>query len=125
MTVFFTLFIAMQLFAWVFAPEYNQSLSTTYLSRSDITGYYMPLSTLMPTFAIVDRDNLTANDKTYFDFGFRQQIEGGPTEEISAILCKDWVDQTDTLTEAEKDAFRAELRYGEWLLCPDTDELVV
>ena len=124
-SVFFTLFIGIQFYAWVFVPEYNQSLSTTYLSRDSVEPYTVPFSLFLPTFVIINEADMSYNDESLFDFGFRQQIDRGETVDIPAIPCSEWMERDTSLTDQEKDALKAEMMQYDHLLCPDAESLTV
>ena len=53
-TAFFTLFIGVQLFAWIFTPQFNQGVEVGYLARTANETYEIPISSFLPTVAVVE-----------------------------------------------------------------------
>ena len=52
-TVFFTMFIGLQIYSWMFKASYNQSYSVSYLNRKDKNVYDIPITSFMPTVTVV------------------------------------------------------------------------
>jgi len=52
-TVFFTMFIGLQMYSWTFTPSYNQSYSVSYLNRKDKNVYDIPIKSFMPTVTLL------------------------------------------------------------------------
>ena len=75
--MFFASFVIVQLFTWIFDPNYNQQVAVSYLGRGD-DAYDIPTSSFLPTFAICDNfneegvtaDTYTFNDPTLWDSKF-------------------------------------------------------
>ena len=59
LTLFFTLFLGMQLYAWLFQPNYNEQLNRGFLPHKSNETYVMPTTDFLPAIAVFTL-NLTA-----------------------------------------------------------------
>ena len=127
LTIFFALFIGMQLFAWLFQPSYNDSFSVGYLSREAYTTYDIPVSQFLPTFAIVSNyytgvspADWVVNDNTTFTWYFDQQISSDILlPPIAAVSCVELISNMQDLEEQERESILNEIFYKEFMLCPN------
>ena len=55
-TLFFTLFVGIQLFAWVFKPSFNQTFAVEYLPRKSNSTYTIPIRQFIPSFSVFNDD---------------------------------------------------------------------
>ena len=70
-TMFFTMFIGMQLYSWMFQPSYNQSISVSYLNKQEKTIYDIPMTSFLPTVRVARLDenfmSFDYNNRTDWD----------------------------------------------------------
>ena len=52
--LFFTIFVFLQLYTWMFKPNYNELEEVNYLPRKTTEAYDINFSTFLPTFIIID-----------------------------------------------------------------------
>ena len=75
-SAFFTLFVGVQLWAWMFAPKYNQALEKNFVSRGEEESYTVLTSLFLPIVGVVmtpnvdDESQYDFNNLEYFDIGF-------------------------------------------------------
>ena len=94
-SMFFGVFVIVQLFTWIFDPNYDQQVALSYLGGG-ADAYDIPTSTFLPTFSICDNFNesgateetYTFNDSTLWDAKFYQADEDGNLSPIEAVNCK-------------------------------------
>ena len=55
-TLFFTMFIGIQLYTWMFKPSYSQSFGVKYLNKQEKTVYDIPMTSFLPTMAVARLD---------------------------------------------------------------------
>ena len=74
-TIFFVAFIGIQMYTWLFKPNYNEAISVGYLPRKNPTAYEVPVTQFLPTFAVVSNylasvDEWDFNDPDLLAFSF-------------------------------------------------------
>ena len=123
--------MALQLYAWVFAPSYNQSNSVEFLSIGDNEPYTIPTVDFLPVFSIISNytDETGAypeywdfNNPNYFAYSFFQYDERNetPVTVIDGIPCLDFIKQNTDFTEQEIVQFKRELVIADAMICPNT-----
>jgi hypothetical protein len=78
-SIFFFVFIVVQLWSWMFQPSFNESLSIHYLPKVSNYVYDIPINRFLPTFAICDSfkdafveyDFESCNNSTNWDIWFQ------------------------------------------------------
>jgi len=82
-TVFFTMFIGMQMYSWMFQPSFNQSFGVSYLNKREKTVYDIPMSSFMPTVGIARLDDnyepIDFNNRTDWFILYTLTLEDGST----------------------------------------------
>ena len=54
-TIFFTLFISMQVFGWMFVPTYNETISQSYIPTNEEETYTIEYTDFVPYFLILEK----------------------------------------------------------------------
>ena len=109
-TAFFVLFIGLQLFAWLFDPEYKQEILVKYHSRNEPVTYEIPLKSFLPSVVVVENfSGLTSqsewitNDPNKFYIGFVEyKPNNGESKPIDAINCQELINNMPDLIEEER-----------------------
>ena len=68
-TLFFTMFIGIQLYSWMFQPSYNQSFGVEYLNKREKTVYEIPMTSFLPTVGVARLD------ENYEPFDFNNRTD--------------------------------------------------
>ena len=55
-TLFFTIFVSIQIFAWLFKPSFSQTFAVEYLPRKSNTTFTVPLKEFIPSFSVYNYD---------------------------------------------------------------------
>ena len=83
-TIFFTLFVGLQLVAWVFISKYDVEQTEDYMTRSSREVYKISTHSLLPVFSIfenvtlkdldmipdIDFTKMNPNDSTHYQWQF-------------------------------------------------------
>ena len=131
-TLFFTFFTTIQLYAWIFKPQYSQTTSIGYLGREEEKTYEIPVQQFLPTFAIItgyddEMSEWIYNNPKWFTWNVTQYTENGPSEGVllDTVTCEDLINSWTDISEDERDSFLRELFYIGKMLCPNTTSLFV
>ena len=122
-TLFFSAFILVQMYAWLFQPSYNQSVEKTYLNRNANSTYSVPIQSFLPTFTIGSTVGGAFNPSEYFSWSY-YQVNYFDSTPIEAVLCNDLIESWQ-LSEDELNDMRTELIYDDYMLCPNVTSVDV
>lgn len=127
-TIFFGLFIGLQLFSWMTFDSYESTDSINYLSREANQTYEVPTTNYLPAFAIFDnaRDlnlrDATINNSDNWSWTFVQSL-GNRQKKIDAVNCVDLVKSWTDIDEPSRQSILDELEIIPKFLCPDVSHL--
>ena len=122
-TIFFALFIAVQLYSWLFEPNFSQTFSKAYLHRDSNETYTIDTRIFLPTLTIVsvdDNRNEQFNNADFFEVEWKQVTDYDNEQILDEINCLELIDSWKDVSDAEKAALYQEL--GETgSRCPKVD----
>ena len=123
--LFFLTFTGLQLYLWLTDPNYTATAKISYLDRTNPVAYTIPTTSYMPTITIRSKNEVTGevvyNDSTLWQFFWISD-----EKMVASIDCKTMIDESNELSDDEKNSF-----YGELLsssnsltspLCPNITE---
>ena len=142
--IFFTFFIAVQLYAWMYIPTYDQSVSEDYIDMSDPRNrdaYEIPLDHFLPMVGIAEYDPATwdtpeatfkLNDRKIFDIKWIAQY-GIEEKVLESISCRELIDSWTHLMEKERSSFKRMARLWrmtdgtlyDFYMCPNVKHIEV
>ena len=129
--IFFAIFILLQVWTWTFVkPQFDQSLSTTYLPQNAAVNYEIPVEMFLPTFTVgaIDIDPRQfkghINDPEMWDFRFEMSNNFIETE-VPVVKCTDLIESWTHLSDAQREMFLEEVPFKERSLCPNTTEITL
>ena len=131
---FFAIFVLLQLYTWMFKPNFNQLEEVSYISRKHREVYDIPFSTFLPTFILIDNgqcvEKFWGNDTTYnsndlWKFEYNQEDSNGVRNKIPAVNCYDMIQKWTDISENEKTALLNEIKYPDDTLCPNVTSMMI
>ena len=105
-SIFFAIFVIIQLSAWLFYPDFNELMSVKYLDKGSAVLYEIPIESFLPTITICDDykkaieygDSSICNDPDHWSIHFLQFNDDGSYNLHDAISCIDLIDSMTGLT---------------------------
>ena len=69
-SIFFIAFISVQMYAWIFTPDYGQTFTKNYLQKTSEEVYTVPTSVFLPTisfYSIANNGDMYANYAKFYN----------------------------------------------------------
>ena len=130
LTLFFTFFIGVQIYGWLFHPEYDEHMNRGFLSRGTSETYVMSTTDFLPAIAVfslnLETGEFSHSDPAYWNFNWQQSflVDNDYTETpVDSIECLTLIDSFTELSEANRQAMKNELDDG--IQCPNTSYISV
>lgn len=100
------------MYAWLFQPNYNEQVATSYINRNSNITYDIPIQQFLPSYTMLtfcaadepgcNENGYSGNDPDLWKFEVYQTFADGERVSIESVLCTDLVASWPELDEGQR-----------------------